>query len=64
MIENYRGGDYELVKLYEVLTGEGESEVVRWCKVCGAVVIDIDFDGRIKPGAILRMRSPLISKVK
>lgn len=33
-----------------------EEVVVRWCRRCGAVVIDIDSDGRTKPGAIMPMQ--------
>ncbi len=32
--------------------------VVRWCPKCGAVVVDCDYDGRINPGQILKMRFP------
>lgn len=30
--------------------------VVRWCKCCGAIVIDADVDGRTLPGEIMPMR--------
>ena len=36
----------------------GEYEVVRWCKDCGAVVVDMDFDGRTAPGRIRKMEFP------
>jgi hypothetical protein len=39
-----------------------ESEVVRWCTVCGGVVIDIDYDGRTNPGQVMPMRFPEIAK--
>lgn len=39
-------------------------EVVRWCKVCGSVVIDVDYDNKTMPGRCLKMQSPLISKGK
>ncbi len=35
-----------------------EQEIVRWCRDCGAVVVDLDADGRTNPGAILKMRFP------
>lgn len=34
------------------------SEVVRWCKDCGAVVVDIDSDGRVFAGRLLPMQFP------
>ena len=33
-------------------------DVVRWCNRCGAVVIDIDYDNRTSPGAVMKMRFP------
>lgn len=37
---------------------EMEETVVRWCPTCGAVVIDVDIDGRTNPGAIMKMKFP------
>lgn len=34
------------------------AEIVRWCETCGAIVIDIDCDGRVSPGAIMKMKFP------
>lgn len=33
-------------------------EVVRWCRICGAVVVDLDMDNRTHPGYYLKMRFP------
>ena len=38
------------------------SQVVRWCPICGAVVIDVDYDGRIAAGRIMPIRNPEISR--
>lgn len=40
----------------------GTYRVVRWCKVCGAVVVDVDCDGRTKPGAVAAMKFPSFLK--
>ena len=40
----------------------GEEIVTRWCDTCGALVIDIEYDGRLKPGFVQRIMSPLIGK--
>lgn len=32
--------------------------VVRWCKACGAIVIDTDVDGRTFPGDVMKMKFP------
>jgi hypothetical protein len=38
-------------------------QVVRWCKDCGSVVIDIDADGRtVHPGGIVEMGFPILAK--
>lgn len=39
-----------------------EGEVVRWCRNCGAVVIDMEYDGRVAAGAIMKMRVPTLTK--
>jgi hypothetical protein len=40
----------------------GEDEVVRWCTHCGAVVVDIDSDGRTQPGFIKPVQFPELAK--
>lgn len=55
----YRG-NHDFVEIFESGT-EMESRVVRWCKTCGSVVVDIDFDGRTHPGAVMKLKSPAIS---
>lgn len=50
-------GNHDLIKIYE--TGNDmSSEVVRWCRICGAIVIDGDFDGRTNPGQVMKMKYP------
>ena len=36
--------------------------VVRWCPECGAIVVDMDYDGRTKPGHYMKMQLPNITK--
>lgn len=40
-----------------------EFAIVRWCKDCGAVVVDIDMDGRTFPGAIRGIEFPNVSNL-
>lgn len=55
-------GKHSFQKIFE--TGDDkESTVVRWCEVCGSIVVDEDYDGRTKPGAVMGMLSPSITKV-
>jgi hypothetical protein len=37
-----------------------EEEVVKWCPNCGTIVIDLEVDGRIYPGKIMKMQFPKI----
>lgn len=38
--------------------GGGEQDVIRWCEICGAIVIDTDVDNRCYPGAVMKMKFP------
>ena len=55
-------GEHIFEKIYES-GSDMESTVIRWCAMCGSVVIDTDFDGRTQPGAVMTIRSPAITKV-
>ena len=41
-----------------------EMAVIRWCMDCGAVVVDIDYDGRTMAGGILKMQFPSGERTK
>lgn len=56
-------GNHDLVDIYSYSNGFGESEEVRWCRKCGSVVIDLEYDGRVQPGRIMTMESPQVSKL-
>ncbi len=56
------GKDHDLMHVATMrCTCPGVEKVVRWCKVCGAVVIDRDIDGRTQPGGITAMQHPKLS---
>lgn len=57
-LDHKHNNNYDLVTVYESVQNEFESVVVRWCPLCGAVVVDMDFDGRTKPGDVMPMRFP------
>ena len=45
----------------KVITSFGSDQdltVVRWCEICGAIVVDTDYDGRTNPGAVMSMQFP------
>ncbi|KKM86045.1 hypothetical protein LCGC14_1283090, partial [marine sediment metagenome] len=52
--------NHPLINIYESSEYYGASEVVRWCPDCGAIVIDVDVDNRIRhgPGRVMKMRFP------
>jgi hypothetical protein len=51
------GGQHHLLTIYR--SGPSmEENVVRWCKRCGAVVVDVDVDGRTAPGSFMPMQLP------
>lgn len=63
-MQNYNKCKEGLHPLKEILTVEGAftDRVVRWCPECGAIVIDMDLDGRIYPGRHMPMKLPYMAK--
>ena len=61
-IQSCLKGNHKLVVIYCAVGAYEIETVVRWCLVCGCVVVDEDYDGRTSPGAHTKMRSPQISK--
>lgn len=51
-------GQHDLIVIYEANASFDEEHVVRWCQKCGAVVVDVDYDGRTAAGAIMKMKFP------
>lgn len=44
--------------------GPDEEMVVRWCKICGGVVVDLDYDNRTKSGYFMKMKFPKMAMLK
>lgn len=58
MEQSCKDGNHDLIVI-DSKTHDGMSiEVIRWCPNCGAIVIDKESDGRLNPGAIMKMRFP------
>ena len=55
-------GDHELIEASRHSFGE-EEYVIRWCKVCGAIVGDIEYDGRVQAGQQFKMMGPQALKL-
>ena len=56
-------GDHPLVEIYVSGGSYDAYDVVRWCPICGSVVVDKDFDGRTNAGQVMRMKSPVLSNI-
>lgn len=54
-MELCRGGNHSFSVIRRVGNDLVE-EVTRWCTVCGSLVIDFEFDGRIRPGGIMPIK--------
>lgn len=58
-------GNHPLKMITSNDLGWREEEAVRWCPVCGSIVVDMDTDNRtIRPGYYMKMKSPEVSKGK
>ncbi len=57
-----RAGRHQLKVIYIGHKDVVSEEVVRWCEVCGSIVIDVDFDGRTNAGQVMKMKAPQITK--
>ena len=63
-MENCIKGKHTLTDIMSVTHWDESQQVVRWCTVCGSVVIDVDFDGRTNPGDALKMQFSDLFKEK
>lgn len=64
MIENCLKGEHTLESIMELSHWDGSAQVLRWCSVCGAVVVDQQIDKRIYPGRYVPMKFPKLFKDK
>lgn len=56
-------GNHSLIDVLRTQTGYDEEIVARWCQLCGAIVVDIDYDNRTNPGAVYELRATEVSKM-
>ena len=57
----YNRKGHELVRIYSRAVGDDMFAAIRWCANCGAVVVDLDVDGYIRPGKITPLRFPKLA---
>lgn len=58
MIKECIEGNHDLIEIHRTYHTYDEEQVVRWCRVCGSVVVDVDIDGRTRAGFIMKMKAP------
>jgi len=63
LISECEKGNHKLVEIYRSRHAMGGADdVVRWCEVCGSIVVDIDFDNRTNPGQVMKLKGSNIGK--
>jgi len=61
-LTNCKKGKHIYQNIYDTLTGPCIYEIIKWCKVCGSVIIDLEEEGIVYPGKIMQAQSPDILK--
>ncbi len=57
-------GNHDLDAVSSVFLNLMDGEIVtRWCKNCGAVVVDKDVSGCTQRGVVMKIKSPLLTRV-
>jgi len=51
-----RDGNHTLIEISRTSGGYNEEQIVRWCKFCGAIVVDSEIDNRTFPGNVMEMQ--------
>ncbi len=52
-MELCRDGNHSFKVIDRVENDPLSESVTRWCTVCGSLVTDLEFDGRVRPGGVL-----------
>ena len=63
MYEKCKEGKHPLKEISRTSDGFTD-KVIRWCPDCGAIVIDMESDGRVYPGRYQKMNLPALCKEK
>ena len=54
-------GNHDLIVIARSNISTGTEKVVRWCRTCGAIVVDLDVDGNTNPGYYEKLRAPALA---
>lgn len=47
--------NHDLMEIYRASYSNKGDAVVKWCRTCGAVVVDLEYDGKIVSGGVIKM---------
>ena len=56
-----KNGKHNLIEITRKSSGFEIYQVTNWCNDCGAIVVDEVHDGRVYPGAVMKMKFPEIA---
>lgn len=56
--------DFKVITRNHVTENIDGEEVVRWCKVCGSVTVDLDVDNQTKKGHYMPLRTCEVVKTR
>jgi len=62
MIENCLTGGHEFESIMELTHWDGSTQIVRWCSICGVIVVDQQIGVRNYPGKYVPMKYPKLFK--
>lgn len=51
-------GSHKLIEIYSNELDSSIEHSVKWCSICGAIVVDVCIDGRTQPGGKIKMKLP------
>ena len=60
MTEECAKGNHDLIEVHRSYYLYDEDHVVRWCRTCGSVVVDVEVAGSTMAGSIMKMIAPEI----
>jgi hypothetical protein len=61
-LKECKNNNHDFIDIYDVENSYGECIVIRWCRVCGSIIIDVDFDYRTYVGRCMEIKNPIIYK--
>lgn len=60
--KNCKKGKHLFINIHRCFDNDNSELVVRWCKNCGSVIVDCEYDNRVNSGYYLDLQTPKIAK--